>query len=1108
MGIKEYWKKNLTGIAILFACTLLAACNSSDDSSVDPEPPSVENYSIGGTLDEDDVLGTGLVLKLNGDHTTSIAPGDTSFSFDDPIPDGSSYQISVDASPRDPWQTCDISPSSGEVSGQDITDISVECSTRRFRVGGEISGLQGSGLVVELSDGQTYEPESSGEFFFATPILDQDDFSVSIAQQPQLPDQQCAISGNEGTIDEADYTDVSISCVTDLYMVSGEVHGLLPSDQGLVLALNGQAMGVIEGSDDSEPDTFQFEPGLPTGAEFSVSVDQSPSGPIQHCSVSNGNGVIGDDVHDQVRVDCSTAGFNVGGTVSGLEGEGFQISLNGDQTLAINANGDFQFDSPVADHSSIEVSIVSAPSAPSQTCEITGDGGTVDGSDYDDIAINCETDQFTVGGTVVNLLGDSVRLTLNASNSIDVVSNGSEERDFVFSSVALDDGSSFTVSVESSQQPRNPNQECSVVEGSEGVLDGENYRDVVVVCTTEEYRVRGTVVDLESGSSVGLRLESDNGSENITRGSNGSFSFSQRVEDHGSWSVSVTNQPGGPSQTCEVTPDSGSIDGEDVDDIEVSCEVNQFSVGGSISGLEGSGLRLRFRSDDAGINVTRDVSGNSFILSPPKLDDLSDYRVTVASHPTGVYQDCSVANGTGNLNGSNVTNVSVSCTTRTFKVGGTVTSEHGPSLIEEVNSGETSTTGNWQFTAEFESGHEYSVSAFMGDGSPCGVFNGNAVVGNSDVTDIEINCRLIIDVGIDGGVLLFDWSGSSSREYKYTVHDSKEGSRVLGNGYVVGTPAARKSSDWASSSVLTIERIVTSEDEKRERASVDAGIDESSEEPMLVQVPPSLDQQYIVNDMTATPCAASLMPVAWETALGSEASQRQVSSAGQYALAISSGRSHWLTFEWSHEDVSWELTEESRIDGQVTDFVVDAFNRRVFVRNEQSELAMLTIGEDGLPEEAVGEKVQVDDLMDYVVDPAGRWLAALTEDGVIKVYSVDPYKGRITHVDSVSQGGDWLALRPGGEWLYVGDREQNALTVYQVDADRRALSVVATEGMIGDGSAFRFTPDGRFMVVADKDVEQRMRIDASGLPSKEDILTRCQTEVPSDGNEEDEDDSD
>ncbi|GAB4114043.1 MAG: hypothetical protein Tsb0027_02130 [Wenzhouxiangellaceae bacterium] len=96
----------------------------------------------------------------------------------------------------------------------------------------------------------------------------------------------------------------------------------------------------------------------------------------------------------------------------------------------------------------------------------------------------------------------------------------------------------------------------------------------------------------------------------------------------------------------------------DVDALFATEEFPGFTIGGSVSGLAGSGLVLRNNGVD-----DLPISGNgSFTFATP-VPDGGSYNVTVATQPSGPAQNCTVSNGSGTVSGSNVTNVQVSCVT-------------------------------------------------------------------------------------------------------------------------------------------------------------------------------------------------------------------------------------------------------------------------------------------------------------------------------------------------------------------------------------------------------------------------------------------------------------
>jgi hypothetical protein len=87
-----------------------------------------------------------------------------------------------------------------------------------------------------------------------------------------------------------------------------------------------------------------------------------------------------------------------------------------------------------------------------------------------------------------------------------------------------------------------------------------------------------------------------------------------------------------------------------------------YSVGGTVSGLTGSGLVLQDTSNEDALPV----AGNGGFAFPADLANGAAYNVTVSVQPTG--QSCSVTNGSGSVSNANITNVVVSCSAVTQPV--------------------------------------------------------------------------------------------------------------------------------------------------------------------------------------------------------------------------------------------------------------------------------------------------------------------------------------------------------------------------------------------------------------------------------------------------------
>ncbi len=144
-----------------------------------------------------------------------------------------------------------------------------------------------------------------------------------------------------------------------------------------------------------------------------------------------------------------------------------------------------------------------------------------------------------------------------------------------------------------------------------------------------------------------------NGTDTVTVPANAtSYVFPAQIDDHGKFAVAIQSQPA--RYTCFVSGGTGLATGIPITSANVICNVNTFTVGGTITGLSSSGLTLVNGSD----NLTIDAAATSFTFAN-NVADGSVYGVTVLTQPTG--QICTVSNGTATMTGAGVDNISVSC---------------------------------------------------------------------------------------------------------------------------------------------------------------------------------------------------------------------------------------------------------------------------------------------------------------------------------------------------------------------------------------------------------------------------------------------------------------
>jgi uncharacterized repeat protein (TIGR03803 family) len=168
------------------------------------------------------------------------------------------------------------------------------------------------------------------------------------------------------------------------------------------------------------------------------------------------------------------------------------------------------------------------------------------------------------------------------------------------------------------------------------------------------FTLSGNISGLQ-GSAITLLL---NGAGSQSFNANGAFTFSTTVTSGANYVVSVGSQPAG--QTCSLTNASGSSVKSNVTNVTVTCAVNGFMVGGTVSGLapdEQVSLLIN------GGNKTVVTANTTFTFSG-LVAMSSSYAVTIGVDPLA--QTCTLTHASAPQITANVTNVGVNCATSTL----------------------------------------------------------------------------------------------------------------------------------------------------------------------------------------------------------------------------------------------------------------------------------------------------------------------------------------------------------------------------------------------------------------------------------------------------------
>ncbi len=296
----------------------LSACGGGSGGST-PAATYTVDVTVSG------LTGGGLVLQNNGGDDLSIS-ADGNFRFATEIADGGAYDVTVLTQPSTPNQLCTVTNGSGTISAADVSNVSITC-VAAYTIGGTVSGLTGSGLVLQNNGGDDLSISADGNFSFATAITDGGAYDVTVLTHPSTPNQLCTVTNGSGTISAADVSNVSITCVA-AYTIGGTVSGL--SGSGLVLQNSGDDLGITTNG------PFNFSTPVLNGTNYTVTILTQPVG--RYCSITNASGTVSGADIINVALECSwTKQMGVSGATT--FGKSVATDTNGNVYVAGYTNG-------------------------------------------------------------------------------------------------------------------------------------------------------------------------------------------------------------------------------------------------------------------------------------------------------------------------------------------------------------------------------------------------------------------------------------------------------------------------------------------------------------------------------------------------------------------------------------------------------------------------------------------------------------------------------------------------------------------------------------------------------------------------------------------------
>ena len=259
-----HWK--LAACSIISILLFVGCAAENEDSS----SSSSSSFSISGTVTS--LSGVLIIQNNSGDDTVveQTKSEDVSFTFKTNISSGSTYSVSVKLQPNS--QTCTVSDASGTTS-QNISNITIACTSSSYNISGTVSGLTGS--VVLQNNGADDLTVSNGSFSFTNKINKGSAYNVTVKTQPSP--FICSAASNRGLASD-NMSSVSIVCAVQAYFLSGTASGLGSTTLGLQFDNETKTF--------SDNGSFSFSTPVAEGGGYSIYIPSQPDN--RTCSVTNG----------------------------------------------------------------------------------------------------------------------------------------------------------------------------------------------------------------------------------------------------------------------------------------------------------------------------------------------------------------------------------------------------------------------------------------------------------------------------------------------------------------------------------------------------------------------------------------------------------------------------------------------------------------------------------------------------------------------------------------------------------------------------------------------------------------------------------------------------
>lgn len=686
--MQRFWW--LKAAAVAASVLALSACggHGGGGNNNNPPPSTTTTYTVGGTVTG--LTSGSVTLRLNGGNDLTVnAAG--SFTFAAQLTNGTSYTAVVTAQPSSLICGPAVGNGTGTISGANVTNLTLSCAP--YHVGGNVTGLKGAGLVLEVNYAGDLAipvpPSGAASFTFPGLPTTLPLYTIRIKSQPA--GQTCTIVNSSGAISSTapDATAAAVACIDNVTDPLSGTYVATMADGAPITGFRAYMTFNADGT-----------------YVFGLHQDDAQCGPSGHGGVEYGVYRFTQATH---AFEIRNAVIDTNGSCGvGLASSTLVASSDGTLTFA-DASGSFAM-APVKSTSgqlsgswgdNLGFMVFSGGKAfVALTRAITQNGATSPG-----VEDGCYVLAGTEGaGTFTLDFGDTC--------AVSATQKGADTSGPVGASPALAGRAvDFTVSTDTLNW---------TVNGAYAFPFMANARIKSTALPVSKFTVGGTISAL-TGTGLGLRLNGQTGADfNVSPPAGAtSFGFAAQLEPGSNYFVSTVAHPGTPTQFCTpVSNGAGTIAASNVT-VGVNCfDSASYTLGGTVSGATSSGLTLRVTYlDSTGALVSADLAvaagATSYLFPPNTIAANSVYFLGILTQPSGA--TCTLTKGTAfSFGPTTVTNISnIVCTTNAASaLRGTY------STMNDDGTGRTYLNFNADGTV---------VAALASNDPDCGSRNGNGV---------------------------------------------------------------------------------------------------------------------------------------------------------------------------------------------------------------------------------------------------------------------------------------------------------------------------------------------------------------------------------------------